>query len=196
MNDSLFNRALLFAMEAHDGVFRKSSGVPFIIHPMEVACIVATLTENEEVLAAALLHDTIEDTEVSIEDIRERFGEEVALLVASETEDKRRDMLPEDSWQIRKEESLEVLKNTTNINIKILWLADKLANLRSFARLYEKKKDRMWEDFHQRDHAKQAWYYFAVQEYTSELTGTPAHLEYSILVDKVFGGLKYGTLED
>ena len=60
MDQSLFNEALLFALKAHEGVTRKNSTNPFILHPMEVATIVASMTENIEVVIAALLHDTVE----------------------------------------------------------------------------------------------------------------------------------------
>ncbi|MBR3227921.1 MAG: bifunctional (p)ppGpp synthetase/guanosine-3',5'-bis(diphosphate) 3'-pyrophosphohydrolase [Erysipelotrichaceae bacterium] len=183
----LFNEALAFAMKAHEGVTRKGVDVPFILHPMEVACIVATMTENKTVMAAGLLHDTVEDAEVTIEEIRNKFGEDVAKLVESETEDKMRDLLPEDSWDIRKKESLNVLKAAESRNIKILWLSDKLSNMRSFYRLYLKKGDDMWESFHQRDVKKQEWYYRKVYEYTSELAGNQAYTEYGELIEKVFG---------
>lgn len=188
MDQSLFNDALIFARDAHNGVTRKKSSVPFLIHPMEVATIVATISESQELLAAALLHDTVEDAEVSLEEIKERFGEKVYELVKSETEDKHRDMLPEDSWQLRKEESLEELKNSNSLEIKILWLADKLANMRSFYRAYIKKGSSLWEDYHQKDPSKQAWYYRKVLEYTNELSETMAYKELEQLVNLVFKG--------
>lgn len=188
MDQKLFNDALMFALKAHDGVSRKSSSIPFILHPMEVATIVSSIVEDQEIMAAALLHDTVEDAEVSLKEIEEKFGRRVCELVASETEDKLRDMLPEDSWQKRKEDSLLILKNTKDPAIKILWLADKLANMRSFYQLYLKKKDKMWENFHQRDAKKQEWYYRTVGEYCSDLSDTKAYQEYIELIDKVFGG--------
>ena len=188
MDDKIFYDALEFAIKAHEGVVRKSVNTPFILHPMEVANIVASITENREVMAAAFLHDCVEDANIPIDEIREKFGDEVALLVESETEDKRRYMLPEESWQIRKEESLEILKNSDNINVKILWLADKLSNMRSFYRTYRKKGNDMWKDFHQGDPKKQEWYYRSVAEYTKELDNTYAYHEFNYLIDKVFGG--------
>lgn len=188
MDQQLFNDALMFALKAHDGVTRKSNNIPFILHPMEVATIIASMVEDQEIIAAGLLHDTVEDAEVSLKEIEEKFGRRVAELVASETEDKLREMLPEDSWQKRKEDSLMILKNTKDPAIKILWLADKLANMRSFYQLYLKKKENMWESFHQRDAKKQEWYYRTVAEYCSDLSNTRAYQEYMELVNRVFGG--------
>ena len=186
MDQVLFNKALLFALKAHNGVTRKATTIPFILHPMEVATIVASMTSSQETMAAAMLHDTVEDADISLEDIRETFGDKVALLVASET-DKRRDILPEESWQIRKEESLDLLHYSDSHDVKILWLADKLSNMRSFYRMYVEKGNDMWVDFHQQDPKKQGWYYKKVLEYTSELAHTAAYREYRYLVYKVFG---------
>lgn len=186
--ESRFDKALHFAIEAHKNVYRKSSNIPFIIHPMEVAVIASTITEDEDVLIACLLHDTVEDAGITLTQIRELFGERVMSLVAAESENKRREMLPEDSWTIRKEESLEELKNANDRNVKILWLADKLANMRSFYRLYLSKGDDMWLNFHQRDPKKQEWYYRSIAKYTSELKENLAYQEYVDLINKVFEG--------
>ena len=83
-----FDRAVVFATEAHSGQKRRGSNAPYIIHPLEVATIAATLSDDEDIMCAALLHDTVEDTEVTIEEIEENFGPHVRRLVASETENK------------------------------------------------------------------------------------------------------------
>ena len=102
----VFDDALMFAAERHHGMVRKkNAGVPYLLHPMETAVIVGTMTNDHEVLAAALLHDVVEDTNTTIEEVRERFGDRVAELVSSETENKREDLPPGDTWRIRKEES-------------------------------------------------------------------------------------------
>ena len=108
----IFDKAVIFAVKAHSGALRKGTGTPYILHPLEVAAIAGTLTKDPEILAACVLHDTVEDTKTTMEDIVSAFGERVAKLVASETEDKRGDMPPSDSWQIRKEESLRELKES------------------------------------------------------------------------------------
>ena len=85
LETSLFDKAVKFAVEAHQGTERRGKGYPYIIHPMEAAAIVATMTNDPEMLAAAILHDTVEDTDVTIEQIREQFGDRVAVLVRNET---------------------------------------------------------------------------------------------------------------
>ena len=77
-----FEQAIIFAVRAHEGQRRRGESTPYIIHPMEVAAICASMTSDEDVLAAAVLHDTVEDTDVTVEEIREIFGDEIADAVA------------------------------------------------------------------------------------------------------------------
>ena len=82
-------RAIAFATKAHEGQFRKGTKRPYIVHPLEVGEIVATLTFDEEIISAALLHDTIEDCQgITREVLAQEFSERVAALVAQESEDK------------------------------------------------------------------------------------------------------------
>lgn len=113
----LVSDALTFSVKAHDGMRRRKSEVPYILHPMEVGAIIGTMTDNQEVIAAGILHDVVEDAGVSILEIGEKFGARVMELVASETENKHEELPPEDTWRIRKEESLERLKNTDDIEV-------------------------------------------------------------------------------
>lgn len=189
-NSKLLDRAIAFATKAHSGTLRKKDGIPYILHPMEVASIAGGITTDEEVLTAALLHDTVEDTDVSLDTIKSQFGDRVAALVASETEDKRRDRSPAETWMQRKMESLAALRNAVDPGVRVLWLSDKLANMRSFARQYEKEGDRMWKDYNQTDPAQQAWYYRTIEALTSDLKDTNAWKELRALNARVFGGVK------
>ena len=185
---TLFEEAVLFAVNAHSGMKRKKEEIPYILHPLEVAAITSSMTTDERVLAAAVLHDTVEDTPVTIEEITEKFGKRVAELVSSETENKRKNLPPGDTWKIRKEESLEVLKKTKDTDIKRIWLGDKLSNMRSYFRLKASLGNGFWNSFNQHDPAMQEWYYRSVAELTSELKETSAWKEYNILLDIVFEG--------
>lgn len=180
-------KAMIFAVQAHEGAYRKTGNVPFILHPMEVVCVASTLTDDLDVLAACVLHDVVEDTDVTIEEVTENFGDRVGYLVACETEDKRHDQNARDTWMIRKMESLEVLKNTKDMDVKIMWLADKLANMRSFYRLHQQEGDQLWLRFHESDPKKQEWYYRSAQENLTELKDTAAYEEYNHLMNEVFG---------
>ena len=79
----MIDRAAKFAEQAHKGAHRKGTRIPYIVHPLETALIASMLTNDEEILVAALLHDTIEDTDVTYEDLKQEFGTRVADLVAA-----------------------------------------------------------------------------------------------------------------
>lgn len=186
----LFDEALCFAAEKHSGQRRKLSDAPYVLHPMEVAAIVGTMTDDQEILAAAVLHDTVEDADVTFEEIAERFGKRVSLIVMTETEDKRADRPPAETWHLRKEETLLILQHTKDIAVKMLWLGDKLSNLRSFAREYRVRGNELWQSFNQKDPIEQEWYYRQIAKCLSELKEYDAHREFVSLVDEIFADNK------
>ena len=182
---SRLDDALRFAIDAHAGMRRKADDMPYVLHPLEVATIAATLTTDEDVLCAAALHDVVEDTPHTLQEVADAFGPRVAAIVASETELKRPDAVG--SWLVRKQESLAALRASDDRGIHVLWLSDKLANLRSFVRLHEREGARMWQHFHQSDPQMHAWYYREVLDATRALSGTSAWRECAQLVAQLFG---------
>ncbi len=184
--EDVVDKAARFAIEAHSGQTRKSSNTPSVLHAMEAASIVASLTEDRDVMAAAFLHDTVEDAGISIETIGKEFGKKIQHLVASETENKYRDMDSSLTWKQRKIESIEELKASEDINVKMLWLADKLSNMRSFYRLHCVEGDRMWRYFNQKDPKEHEWYYRSVADAVSELDHSAAYREYVELINETF----------
>jgi myo-inositol-1(or 4)-monophosphatase len=183
----LVSEAITFAVKAHDGMRRKKSSVPYILHPMEAAVIVSTMTDDPHLIAAAVLHDVVEDAGIPIEEIETKFGTRVRELVQSETENKRDHLPPAETWRIRKEESLAVLKNAENTDVLMVWLGDKLANMRSLYRDWKVEGDAMWHKFNQKDAREQAWYYHTIAALTQRLSHTSAWLEYKTLTEIVFG---------
>ena len=186
---TVFDKAVIFAVKAHQGQQRRRESTPYIIHPLEVAAICATLTADLETLAAAVLHDTVEDTDTTIEEIRTLFGERVAELVASETEDKRDDLPPEFTWRIRKEESLQHLACSDDPGVRELWLSDKLANVRSLTRSYKSVGNELWNAFNQKDPSEQAWYYRSIVELLRDYSDTEAWRELKDDVEYIFDGV-------
>ena len=184
----LVNKAIIFATKKHSGQVRKFSHIPYILHPLEVASIIATLTDDENVIAAGILHDTVEDTDTTPEEIREEFGKRVYALVCSETEDKISERPASETWMERKQDSLLALEFTKDIDVKRMWLADKLSNIRSFYRTYLEIGDEMWLSLNQKDKSKQGWYYKSIKNSINELSDTAAFAEYAELVEKIFGG--------
>lgn len=187
MMKDLVSEAIAFSTMAHDGMRRRKSGVPYILHPMEAGVIIGTITDKQEVIAAGILHDVVEDAGISIEEIGEKFGARVMELVASETENKREELPPEDTWRIRKEETLENLRTTDDIDVMILWIGDKLSNIRAIYRDFLVEGNAVWNKFHQSDVNVQAWYYRSILKYTERLSDTLAWIEYKTIVEKIFG---------
>ena len=183
----LVSEAIAFAVMAHDGMRRKKSDAPYILHPMEAAVIVGTMSEDQNLIAAAVLHDVVEDADITLEEVEAKFGKRVRELVESETEDKRAELPPSETWRARKEESLTVLRNTEDLGVLMVWLGDKLANMRSVYRDWKVEGDAMWQRFNQKDVHEQAWYYSSIAHLTERLSHTSAWIEYKTLTDIVFG---------
>ena len=182
----LLNDAMTFAIAAHGETVRKGDGTPAILHAMEAAVIAATLTDDWEVLAAAVLHDTVEDAGADLADIKARFGDRVAALVGAETEDKMRHLPPGESWRARKEAAIETLRRATDSGAAMVTLGDKLSNLRSLSRSKEQKGAAMWEVFHQKDPEQHHWYYRTLADVLSSLAESAAWREYDRLIRQVF----------
>lgn len=184
---NVLEEAIKFATDAHSGQIRKMTNTPYILHPLEVAAIISTMTADLDVMAAGVLHDTVEDCGVDPKEIKRLFGARVSALVQSETEDRTAvNKTKAESWMERKEESLLILKLTKDIDVKRLWLGDKLSNMRSFYREYQKKGDDMWLALNQKDKSKQEWYYRSIIENIGELSDTAAYKEFCELVNKIF----------
>lgn len=186
MNKPLLEKAIKYAIKKHDGMFRKGDKQPYIYHPIEVLSIVSKLTEDEDILAAAVLHDTIEDTETTREELVKEFNEHVADLVDDESENKRGNKDKKATWKIRKEEAIDKLINSKDIGAKMVCLGDKVANLRSFLSLYFMQGDDMWNNFNTNDPLMHYWYYNSLKEAFKELKDTAPYKEYCFLIDSLF----------
>jgi len=180
----LVAKAAAFAAYAHDGQTRKGSALPYILHPMETANIAAGMTNDPEVLAAALLHDVAEDCGVTEEELRLRFGKRVAGLVMAMTEQKEADA--QASWQRRKLRTVNRLRAATKEQM-ILTLSDKLSNMRSIHRDLEMHGPAMWQRFNQTNPTMQHWFYASMAEGLKPLENTDAYREYLALMNEVFG---------
>lgn len=150
------HQAILFAEEAHRGQKRKGTDVDYIVHPLEVLQILTSMHAGSELLIAGILHDTVEDTQVTLEDIRVKFGDQVARLVGNHSEDKSK------SWKERKQRTLDQLKEADR-DTRLLIMADKVSNLRSMAADYAKVGEQLWERFNA-PKEMQAWYNSRVRD--------------------------------
>lgn len=177
----MVNKAISFATKAHEGQFRKGTTRPFILHPLEVGTIVASMTADTEVICAAILHDTIEDCEGITEEVIEKeFSKRVADLVVEESEDKSK------TWMERKSHTIEKLK-TARWEIQLIGLADKLSNMRDIDRDYPECGEELWNRFRMKDKKIIGWYYKSIRESLKEsMRDTKIYKEYCELVDKNF----------
>ncbi len=183
MDTELFDRAAKFAIDAHHGAGRKGKGYPYILHPMEAAGIVASLTPDPEMLAAAILHDTVEDTAVTIEQIRQEFGDRVATLVQHETSP-----LPHEApWRDRKQAQADLIASSPR-DCKVVAIGDKLSNLRAIAADYRQLGDALWQRFKAPNGKEDIlWYYTLLADALKELAGTEPYEEYLRLLKEVVG---------
>ena len=185
LNTAVLDRAIIFAVKAHSGTERRGKGYPYIVHPMEAVEIVATMTSDQELLAAAALHDTVEDTDVTVDQIRDEFGDRVAELVASESDEMPSGVSEEDSWHLRKRAAIDRLSKASH-DAKIVALGDKLSNMRAIARDYAVQGDALWNIFHAKDPKDHEWHYRGLADALRELEGTPAFQEFERLINQVF----------
>ena len=157
-------QSIIYATEKLEGRARKVTGYPAVLHSFEVAQILTSMTNDIDVLTAGVLHDVIEDGNATAEEIEKNFGPRVLELVNSDTETVSSTECPENTWLERKQSSINFLRNTADNDIRKLWLADKLSNIRSIANAYSAKGDALWENFHQKDPDMHRWYYTTIAD--------------------------------
>ncbi|MGB6320861.1 MAG: bifunctional (p)ppGpp synthetase/guanosine-3',5'-bis(diphosphate) 3'-pyrophosphohydrolase [Xanthobacteraceae bacterium] len=130
-NEELLNRAYVYAMRAH-GEQKRASGDPYISHPLEVAAILTELKLDDATIAAALLHDTIEDTDATRAEIDRLFGHEIGLLVEGLTKLKRLELVSREAKQAENLRKL-LLAIADDVRVLLIKLADRLHNMRTLA---------------------------------------------------------------
>lgn len=186
----MFHQALVFACKAHSAQKRKGTNIPYIVHPMEAADILRKQKCCEEIIIAALLHDTVEDTDVTLADIENVFGRMVAEIVKGCSEPNKD--LP---WIARKSHSIDYLKFAIP-EVRIVALADKLSNIRAIYNDMQVIGDAIWVRF-KAGRIFQEWYYKRLVDNLAFRSGhdlqglAPIWSEFKSVVDKVFGN---GTL--
>ncbi len=160
-DNARLNQAILFATERHAGQLRKGTTLPYILHPLETLQILTEMQADIDLQIAGVLHDVLEDTDTTQEELTALFGSDAAKLVSHHSEDKSR------SWAERKTTAILAAKQADE-RVKMLILADKLSNLRAIARDYIAIGDGLWERFNA-PKEKQAWYYNGILDALSDL---------------------------
>ena len=146
--------AIEVAAEAHQGQYRKGTRTPYITHPYAVGLILMEAGCTESVIAAGILHDTVEDTDLTLEFIRERFGHYIADIVEGCSENKTL------RWRARKTDRIEALR-TASTEVCMVTCADKLHNLRTIISERDIIGEVVWDRFHG-SVEDQAWYYCSI----------------------------------
>ncbi|MFZ1816052.1 MAG: bifunctional (p)ppGpp synthetase/guanosine-3',5'-bis(diphosphate) 3'-pyrophosphohydrolase [Rhizobiaceae bacterium] len=141
VNEALLNKAYVYAMQKH-GSQKRANGDPYFSHPLEVAAILTDLKLDEETIAAALLHDTIEDTDATRTDIDKLFGERIGFLVEGLTKLKKLDLVSKKAEQAENLRRL-LLAISDDVRVLLVKLADRLHNMRTLGHMPSEKKVRI-----------------------------------------------------
>ena len=186
---NLLEEAIIYATVMHQGKVRSFGGSPYILHSLEVAQIMAGMTDDLELITAGILHDIVEKTDGTLEEVEKRFGSRVAALVSAQSWDEAPAEEGPDAWKQRREKALVSLKNSGDLGVRMLWLADQLANLRAVAGAYSEVGEAVWEKLHPQDPELQRWYYRSVAENVElSLNKTGAFKEFIKHINSIWPG--------
>ena len=181
---TVLDRAIRFAVDAHSGAHRKGTSLPYILHPMEAAAIAASMTDDMDIIAAAVLHDVAEDTPFTLSDLRENFGARIAELVGGASEDKMAERPAADTWRARKQHTVDSAAMASREQ-KIVIFSDKLANLRTIHRDFTALGEVFWQRFNEKDPHAHLWYYGSFLDTCAVLSDTEAYREYAWLIGEL-----------
>ena len=190
----LLQKAMEFAVVKHKDHVRKDTTIPYFTHVMEALEIVSRMTQDEEVRAAAVLHDTLEDTDTSYGELEQAFGKRVADLVDAVSEDKRKDRPEAETWIDRKQETIKHLKEA-DTDVLMIALGDKLSNVRAMTRDYERIGEELWKKFNNSDPILQGMYYGLIANVfggNDFIRNTPEYSEYFSLCAGLFSDERDG----
>ena len=143
-NEDLLNRAYVYAMKAHGNQVR-ASGEAYFNHPLEVAAILTEMKLDDATIAAALLHDTVEDTETTHQEIEEKFGPEIASLVDGLTKIAKLDLVTKEATQAENLRKL-LLAMSKDVRVLLVKLADRLHNMRTLQHVRPEKRARVAQE--------------------------------------------------
>jgi GTP diphosphokinase / guanosine-3',5'-bis(diphosphate) 3'-diphosphatase len=143
-DEDMLNRAYIYAMKAH-GTQTRASGEAYFNHPLEVAAILAEMRLDSATIVAALLHDTVEDTEATHQEITEKFGPDIAALVDGLTKIKKLDMVTKEATQAENLRKL-LLAMSRDVRVLLVKLADRLHNMRTLQHVKPEKRLRIAQE--------------------------------------------------
>jgi (p)ppGpp synthase/HD superfamily hydrolase len=160
--------AIELAARAHHGQVRKGTEIPYMVHPLAVAGILIRVKGPEALVIAGILHDTLEDTPVTLDEIRSQFGQAVADLVLALSEPDKKA-----SWEQRKSHTLDYLHHSATDDVLLVAVADKLDNIRAVREGLEIDGEDFWRRFNRPRHL-QEWYYLNLADvFSQRISGQP-----------------------
>ncbi len=193
-DDVDLTQAFTYVYNAHAGNFRKGTEIPYIVHPMDVASILMKNGGSKMLVAAGLMHDLVEDTDVGLVEINKFYGSKIAELVKAVSElDESGQPYPSaekaQSWKMRKGHSINAMK-AAGWEAKLLSCADKLANLRDMISDRNNDAEHMWERYNA-GKDEQEWYYSSMLEAYREgddsIVNTRIYADCHQCMDELFG---------
>ncbi len=193
------SRAIAFAADAHKAEFRKGTTVPYIVHPLDVLSILLKNGAGEDLAIAGVLHDVLEDTPRSRDEIKQNFGDKVCSLVegASEEEKLTKGVSNEEkkkTWKLRKQQKIDKVRESGR-DLRLLICADKLANIRDIMADYLIVGDALWSKFNA-SKDQESWYYHEMaaalvstnnRDPTASIADTIMYRELDNCIRQVFG---------
>ena len=180
MSEKIFS-ALRFATNAHSGQFRKSTKIPYIVHPIAVMQHLIKYNASDDAVAAGILHDTLEDTPTNESDLRQAFGNRITDLVMGASEPDK-----SQSWENRKIHTIETLRTVNDTEQLMVICADKLSNLSSIAMDLAQYGNDVWTRFN-RGYEQQKWYYCSLAEiFANHTDKSQLFRDYIDVVNSVF----------
>jgi len=177
MKINIIKTALRIAIEAHKNQTRKGDDQPYIIHPVMVALKLTNYNFPDKVIAAALTHDVLEDTDYPVEKLRKELGDEVLEIIKAVTNDQS---LP---WEEKKKKYVESVRNASE-GAKAVAVADKIHNLESLFIAYEEQGPALWKRFN-RGKDKKVWFEKEVLQMLKDTWRHPMIEEYERLITKI-----------
>jgi len=174
---TLVEKAARVATVAHSGQVRKSDSSPYVVHPFMCAVKLLKYGCSEEVVAAALVHDVLEDTEMSESELREVLGDSVVDMVVCLSE--KKDLL----WEERKKGYVEMVRSASE-EVKLVSLADKVHNMESVLFTHEKKGEAIWDAFN-RGKEQKLWFEELCLQMFKDTLDHPLVGEYEKLVERM-----------
>ena len=156
-------KAIKFVAEAHQGQYRKGTNIPYISHLISVMKILCQSGCDKEIITAGILHDVIEDTSVTIEQVERLFGKRVATMVtgASEPDHNGNGKDEKTSWRLRKQHTIEFVTREANLDQLLVSCADKLDNAVAIREDFVMVGEKLWERFNA-PKSDQQWYYITL----------------------------------